>query len=770
MTPLQKLAEQLRLTGTRYNSGVEAAPAVVVWTDPEREWAPVLPALMAELPELFELGEYDPQNRRGPVIWLKTVLAGAVPEYPRVTGKTPIFYLPGVSRHELRHTDQCRAEIQPLCELLYSGAPWSQVNGKDWTVEAFFVAENGLSLDLAQDKQTRQSLHSALATLITTPMDRLANKRVQAGDLDSLVVSDTPRDLLMWIGEGEERQKAWTPQYWQAFRSRCLDEYGFDPDKKAPVEIARELGQQPSDKWKNLWIRFKESPGHYKGLREQLERAKPTDELLLDSEPWPQENAAKEGELRKAFLGCTERPPEDVRESLKILENSHSLRRKWVWAGQGEAPLVKALEHLDTLAKITQITPDFQTLQDMVDWYAATGNKADGAVLKALANAHTTADKNAVSAVARHIYLPWLDENARNFETLATESAYPRPAGYEIQEGECLVFVDGLRQDTGRRLEEILIDADYVVNFSTRLAALPTVTATAKPAIPDLGDEITGQSIPASFAPETTEGKELNFGRFHKILKARKIQILKADSAQPESPGARGWSEIGKIDKRGHELQEDLAKQIEPELRSVCEWVNTLFQSGWRKVTLVTDHGWLLVPGGLPKSELPAFLTESRWSRCAVIKGASVPQTPVVPWHWNASEHVAIAPGATSFKAGLAYSHGGMSPQECVLPVITVTSLHDFTPPGAAVKITAVSWKRQRCRLEVENVTPGLIAELRTTPADPKSVISTRKEIEADGECSLLVANEDLLGDTTRIVILSPDGAVLTTLATRVGG
>ena len=35
-----------------------------------------------------------------------------------------------------------------------------------------------------------------------------------------------------------------------------------------------------------------------------------------------------------------------------------------------------------------------------------------------------------------------------------------------------------------------------------------------------------------------------------------------------------------------------------------------LLDAGWQQVVVVTDHGWLYVPGGLPKVELPYYLTK----------------------------------------------------------------------------------------------------------------------------------------------------------------
>jgi hypothetical protein len=50
------------------------------------------------------------------------------------------------------------------------------------------------------------------------------------------------------------------------------------------------------------------------------------------------------------------------------------------------------------------------------------------------------------------------------------------------------------------------------------------------------------------------------------------------------------------------------------------ERVEELIQAGWRRFRIVTDHGWLLLPGGLPKTELPMHQVETRWGRSAILK------------------------------------------------------------------------------------------------------------------------------------------------------
>ncbi len=41
----------------------------------------------------------------------------------------------------------------------------------------------------------------------------------------------------------------------------------------------------------------------------------------------------------------------------------------------------------------------------------------------------------------------------------------------------------------------------------------------------------------------------------------------------------------------------------------LLERIEALLGAGWREVRVVTDHGWLWLPGGLPKVDLPKYLT-----------------------------------------------------------------------------------------------------------------------------------------------------------------
>ena len=767
-TLIEALAASLRQAAQSYHPGVEEAPVAVLWTDPESDWLPLIPQVRVMMPELLVLGDYAPDERQGPSIWLKTALGGKIKDLELPKGQSPILYLPGVARHQLRNADQCELSIQPLVELLYRGVAWTHKNGRDWSVEAFMMAEDGLGLDLAQDAKTLLSLHSALAVVGQTPVSRLQGRRLEASDFDSLVIGDTPRDLLTWIGHGEAVKAEWSEERWHAFRSRCQDEFNFDPGKEDPLFAAERLGLREGVAWRGLWDRLCEAPAMYGGVRDRLDLAQPTDRMSFDPEPWPRENVKAEEKLRQSLLGLKEQASHAARLQIRELYEEHGIRINWVWAKLGESPLATALSALNRLAETTGSMPSFSSLENLCEWYAESGWEADAVMLEALQFAVGDSEE-AVHTAIRVIYQPWLEEVSRRFQELSKDGM-PKSPPVKVGEGECLLFVDGLRFDVGRRLTQRLNERGYSPELTTRLAALPTVTATAKPAVAPISGEVSGETMPADFRPNRPDGKELSHARFLNLLDAAGVE--KVDEANPGPNGAssRGWCETGRIDSRGHDLEAELAGQLPAELDRVLALIERLFSSGWRHVKIVTDHGWLLMPGGLEKYSLPGYLVESRWSRCASIKGQSVPDTPIVEWHWNGSEHVAVAPGACSFKAGVDYSHGGVSPQECVLPVITLSSNEDAASP-ALPKVAGVRWKRQRCTIEVANPIPGLRADLRQDGSDPdSSVCSDGKEVEGDGVVSLLVADPDLNGQTVTLVLISGSNQLIAKAETTVGG
>ena len=764
------------LAATRHHVGVEAPPAAVLWTDADGQWQPVVKKLQERLPQLVAHGAYDAAKRTGPAVWLKCIVGRTI-DLGLGKDVVPIVYLPNISRQTLRAAADCPPLLQPLVELQYRGVVWTQRNGKDWTVEAFLISDDGLGLDVFRDDATRNSLHSALPVLAETPVVQLEGKRLEAEDFDKLMVGDQPRDLLEWMNDPKGAREGWGEGKWHAFRSRCKKDYGFDPDADGAVGAAEKLGLRKETAWQQLWVRFAEAPVLYKALPDLLTRAKPT-ELLFNPESWPDENDKAELRLRAALLELASVDGPTARDRVRELESEHGKRRGWVWARMERSPMALALEHLSVLADKTAKSLNGASLEDVAKNYEGGGYEADLTLLHALAEGKSNQDRAAIQAAARAIYLPWLRAAAELFQQLAAKTPFGGMGQQPLIEanvGECLLFADGLRYDLGQELRALCEERGLRVALGRRWAGTPTVTATAKPAVsPVAGLLQGGVTLPDNFTPSIKRqgaaahesGQELTTARFRNLLEDAGYQYL--STGETGDVNGKGWTEAAQIDRRGHDLQLGLAGQLAEELDGLVERITELLDAGWRTVRVVTDHGWLLVPGGLPKTELPGYLVESRWARCAAIRGQSKVSVPKVGWFWNASAEAAVAPDITAFVAGMCYAHGGLSVQECLIPMLTIQPAKDAVP--AAARIKSVEWQRLRCRVTLEAPLAGVTVDIRTKAnAADTSLTTAPKTTDASGQVSLIVPDDDQAGAAAVVVLLDVLGNVLSKVATTIG-
>jgi hypothetical protein len=760
---------------SRHNPGDMVPPAAVLWTDESGQWSPLVEQLRPLMPGLLEYGHYEPAQRKGPAIWLRAVIEPSIrkrafPELEWPDNTIPLIYMPGVSRQILRAVEECPDELKPLVELQYRGTVWAQKNGRDWTVLAFLVSqEGGLGLEVAEDRSTLEAMRGALFELCQTPLRILRNRRLEAADFHKLLVPDHPRALLSWLNAPRTTRESWRDERWRAFREQCREEYGFDPETDGEVVGAEKLGLREGQ-WRLIWDRFVESPTLYSCIPELLGRAKPK-RLIFDREPWPDENDSSEAQLRQALLGLKEKEPNVVRDAVIALEAEHAPRRSWVWAKLGLCPLSQALEHLAVLARGVASPLGGETADDVAGQYTDRGYLCDDAVLRALACVKSDADTEAVCVAVRALYLEWLDSSARALQNCMERSPMPdasQQGPIQRKMGDCFVFVDGLRFDLGRRLAEMASAAGLEASVTWRWAAFPTVTATAKPAASPIATSLKGDSLGPDFAPVVADkGSVLTAERFRKLLEAEGFQVLEGtEPGSSSAPEALAWAECGQLDKTGHDFGAQLALHAEGQLQTVLERINSLLAAGWRRVQVVTDHGWLLMPGGLPKHDLPKYLTESRWPRFAVIKDSSAGQVPVAPWFWNKEHWFSYAPGVCCYRLGAEYAHGGISPQECVIPIVVVQ--RNQCSGSVQVAVSELSWRGFRCRIAVEPSVAGLVADLRTKPNVPGSSIATPKPFDETGKVSLVV--DDLFeGTMASVVIVDVTGRIVCQQPTVVG-
>ena len=178
------------------------------------------------------------------------------------------------------------------------------------------------------------------------------------------------------------------------------------------------------------------------------------------------------------------------------------------------------------------------------------------------------------------------------------------------------------------------------------------------------------------------------------------------------------------------------------------------------RVDVVTDHGWILLPGGMEKVELPPATTEVKKGRCARLKDGATVEVPTVPWYWDPDVRIALAPGATCFEANKDYEHGGVSPQECIVPRLGVTAGAKTAVGGP--EFTKVKWLGLQCRIEFSGVTEKVVVDLRSLPADPKSSIAEQaKETSSTGKVTLLVPDDEHEDAHAFAVLVAPDGQIV---------
>src|SRR5439155_11674803 len=93
-------------------------------------------------------------------------------------------------------------------------------------------------------------------------------------------------------------------------------------------------------------------------------------------------------------------------------------RRDWVWVELGLAPLAVALKHLAMLSETCAKPVVGGALDDLVSAHLNDGWCADAAVIDALSFVDKKDDIEAVQAVIRAVYAPWLESCATAFQKL----------------------------------------------------------------------------------------------------------------------------------------------------------------------------------------------------------------------------------------------------------------------------------------------------------------------------------------------------------------
>jgi hypothetical protein len=760
MTVLEHIVSSLQ-GASAYNKHDSAPPSVILWTDGQRLWESVASRIGECLERFYILNPDEVGPNSGPSTWIRYQLTADA-----VAGKQgiPVIYLPGISRQSFRSTIGFPEEARHLYALQFLGQFWTQLNAKDWTPAALLSsADGGLGLDLAKDNGTVQALATQLASVLESPVSSFQGKRLEAADFNTLSVTDPAGMLLRWMCDPEKVKADWPAERMSAFQEICKQEFHFNPTAEGKIGAAEKLvaGGGP---WEGVWERFEEAPATYRGVRDALALVKPTDLFGSSSPRLPQTNQEAENRLRKDLLALADQPQPEALNRLIKLAHEHRQRAASVWSQLGEAPLAQAAARLGRMAQGIQQGLAGTDWEGIAKAYLTAGWQVDAEARRSFAAVRNKADMEALTAALHAAYLPWMDQLAMRVAPWAPD--YPNASlttarQLSAEPGTVHLFVDGLRADVALELSALLEAAGETPKTEIAWSPLPSVTATAKPGWQPLGAILSGEKLSEKFEPQIAEdGKALTTDGFR--TRISKLGFVWFPGSETGEPTGSGWTETADFDSRGHEEGAKLAWRIQEELQVVRQRISELLQAGWKKVVVITDHGWLWLPGGLLKTELPTHLTASKWGRCAVPQPGAQHALPTAPWFWANQHHVVLAPGVTAFRNGVEYAHGGLTLQETLTLTLTIGQSHQAGVPEVA--ITSTRWVGLRLNVELHGASSECSIDIRSKAADSTTSLLELKAPKplnvTSGKASLFITNDDDTGKAATLVILYRDEVV----------
>jgi hypothetical protein len=754
-----------------FNSSQTLAPNVILWPDPENQWLPIIDTLRTEIPAFLTFGQFNSEAKQGPAIWLKCMVNKALPEANWGKDEIPVIYLPGISKADFKNIEEAANSLQPLMEYQFTGNLWLQENGKEWTILAFMQNEDqGLGLDIARDSATKYALIKSLPKYVQEDKSYYKGQ-VDADFLNQKLVPQIIPNLLKWMEGGNKALKSLSKDELEAFKDVIQSQYGLKLDHSLVLDFALNLGKQ-KDSWTNVWQYFANAPHKFPKVIEYLNQATPADlgtgMFKLPSESWPSVNAGKEKELEEALKKLAKKTPGEAQKGLVKLWDAHKARLQWIWAEMGESPFARSLPYLQQLSELCLKAYDNTSIIGLTEYYKEEGYLIDHALRNIALSGSSTEHKEMLTTMAKLFYEPWIQKLTLKFQELAKENSneiVDSKTAAVIEKAKFVLFVDAFRYDLAVDFCNHLSNK-FEVDIEQSWSALPSLTATSKPSVSPIAASLSKESAIKDFQPNFQSGNPCTPHYFKKELKEKGINFISSPSGIKD-PEMRYWMEIGDIDKKGHQEQSDMFKRIPDLLSELKDTINKISDKGVSKITIVTDHGWLLLPGGLPNEKLHKDLAETRWGRCAEMKEGAITDNLQLPWTWNPNEFIAYAPGVSFFKKNEEYAHGGISIHECMTPLIIITTKDAVGAEKALIE--EYKWVGMRMHITTKGTNGnGFKFDVRSKREDASSSI-IMGSVKHDGLDWKVMVDGDFEGQAGYLVLLNSEGIIVDSKVIEIG-
>jgi hypothetical protein len=342
-----------------------------------------------------------------------------------------------------------------------------------------------------------------------------------------------------------------------------------------------------------------------------------------------------------------------------------------------------------------------------IDLYVQHGHKLDAAhrILEQIIQdtAPEPGPLNDVLQKARSAHRDQLDRMVRSFQDAVAQEGWPTPGRerandvYERyvrtawQEGKrvAYIWVDAFRYDLALHLAQ-QVGARHEATVRPVCAQLPSITKIGMAALlPGAGEDfrmqvqgndlvpvVKGQPIPDLQARRNYLTEAVGRNRFATmelpdLLANKDLQSLKQVEVLHVHTAA--------IDQLGENNPSYLAGLIPSAMFDLQRALNRLADAGFQTAVLATDHGFCLFDSAGSGDAIPKPL-DGEWLEVKnrALLGNGQPNAQVVcveASHMGIRgpvERYVAARGLATFTKGVRYFHEGLSPQECVLPVVVV--------------------------------------------------------------------------------------------------
>jgi PglZ domain len=420
---------------------------------------------------------------------------------------------------------------------------------------------------------------------------------------------------------------------------------------------------------------------------------------------------------------------------------------------------------------------ELDTLQRRVERRASSLEFAlatPSAEVEQLVHAVRRRHREVAGAVAERFVRAWRSEgfNAKGY--LRQSEIYDRYVATELPNRIAYFLVDALRWELGRELPALLGD-DFESRLELAIGTAPSITEVGMAAL--LPSAASGLQIGGTSKLQVSLHGAVLKNRADRIAYFKERAGLPVVDLKLEDP--RGFRRKLKdlnegpalavvtsreIDQSGEDESSGARQHMERVLTHLAVAIRKLAEEGFEKFVIAADHGYLYGEdlSESEKIDLPEGRTILPHRRVWVGSGAAVSDhyllTEVSRFGAASDFEMAVPWNLAGFRTAgpSAYFHGGLSPQEILLPVIVVIPKAIGATRGTRKLLWDVSLGS--AKVTVRFLSVRIQARSQGLFAEPWPVV--RVEVRAAGEiCAIPVSGSyGFQEDTGAVALRSPEG------------